>query len=102
MTTQELQNKKITLSTVKSFIRKSNELYVLVESSFSGMDDCVMQNNDQKWIPVSKENALGIEGAYIVGGSRDYFAFYQDGQMFGIEIFNSCGSSILATKKVAA
>ena len=41
MNKEQLKTKKITLSTLKSFINKSEVLYVEVSSSFNGMTDCV-------------------------------------------------------------
>lgn len=98
--------KKITLSTVKSFIRKnSNELLINVKSSFDGMQDCVASLNggfeyakadDREW---NKRNTLGVAGAWFVGSSRDYFSAYETETMTGIEVVNSCGKFILAINK---
>lgn len=98
MTAQELSNKKITMSTLKSFIKKSDELFVEELNHFSGMDDMVVesQRNLQK---VEKENAIGHKGVYCVGGSRNYFSFVENDSMFGIEVYNCCGCAILWTKK---
>ena len=113
-----LKNKKITMATVKSFVKNADKLYVENLSSFDGMVDCVMPCQNSTMKEVSKENALGHNGAYIVGSSRDYFEYqYKEiestseftftGVTFhcmqepikyvGIKIYNSCGSAILWT-----
>jgi hypothetical protein len=98
--------KKITLSTVKSFIRKNSEnLFINVNASFDGMQDCVTSVNggftiakadDREW---NKRNTLGVSGAWFVGSSRDYFSAYETESMTGIEVWNCCGKFILAINK---
>jgi hypothetical protein len=41
MKATELKSKKITLATLKAFIKNSNELFVEEKSNFNGMIDCV-------------------------------------------------------------
>lgn len=97
--------KKITLATLKSFAKRNKEnLFSKEESSFSGMSDMVEQLPGAKFSKVEiKEPGnywkLGIEGIYLVGSSRDYFTLYEDAIYIGIEVYNSCGNSILVTKK---
>ena len=98
--------KKITLSTVKKFIRdNANNLYANCTSSFDGMTDCVESRAsefvkvDQAKINMNQEHDLGIERLWFVRGSRDYFNQYEDGNFTGIQISNSCGCSIIATPK---
>lgn len=98
MNANELKTKKITMATLKSFIRKSNELFVEVKSKFDGMCDGV-RNVERNFRQVSKENAIGYNGAYCVGSSNDYFTFVENENYFGIEVYNCCGKSILWTKK---
>ena len=98
--------KKITLSTVKSFIRKnSDSLLINIESHFDGMQDCVALVNSgfkqatkdaREW---NQGNTLGIAGAWFVGSSRDYFKAFETETMQGIEVSNCCGSFILAIQK---
>ena len=97
MTTQELKGKKITMATLKSFIKKSKSLYVEIQSSFDGMTDCV-QSVKSNLREIKKEDAIGHGGVWCVGGSRNYFTFVEKGNMFGIEVYNCCGSGILWTK----
>jgi hypothetical protein len=99
-------HKKITLATFKSFVRKNAaSLFVNQKSSFDGMTDCIesrhggfnpaQQDDDQ----FSHKNTLGLRGLWLVGHSRDYFNPYEDERFIGIEVYNSCGKSIVAIAK---
>jgi len=98
-------DKKITLATVKSFIKK-NRAHLLIKksSSFDGMTDCVMPV-ESEFTPALQpdegrnfKETLGIHGAWFVFGSRDYFyPFEQDG-LVGYRVSNCCGSFTLAIK----
>jgi hypothetical protein len=94
---------KITKATVKSFIKKnSDNLFINVKSVFDGMiDGCVSFNGG--FIKVEKidghANEMGICGAWFVGQSRDYFREYEDNSFLGIEVYNSCGTFIIAVQK---
>jgi S-adenosylmethionine/arginine decarboxylase-like enzyme len=100
------ETKKITLATLKSFAKRNSEkLFVKECSSFDGMTDCVENCNDNSWKETSiidKTNyyKTGINGVYTVGDSRDYFSLYEDSEYIGIDVYNSCGNSILAVKKL--
>jgi len=94
---------KITLATVKKFIRESGDnLLIDVRSSFDGMTDCI-QLCGGKFVKATREeiraNTLGIKGAWFVGHSDDYFQPYEKENLKGIEVSNCCGSFILAVKK---
>jgi hypothetical protein len=97
--------KKITLATVKSFVRKNSErLFINVKSSFCGYTDCVERVNGDfakatKANPVNDSYTLGIAGAWFVGQSRDYFRPFENEKYTGVEVYNSCGSFILAVEK---
>ena len=102
--------KKITLSTVKSFIKKNREnLFINVKSSFDGMTDGVEQLHKgfikakaDKTISINSDyynRTQGIEGAWFVGGSRDYFTAFDKDNLTGYEISNSCGTFILSISK---
>jgi hypothetical protein len=95
---QKLKKQKITMATLKSFIKNNDNLFVQGISSFSGMTDMV-ERNKTELIPVSKENAIGHSGVYCVGQSRDYFKFKENEKYFGIEVYNCCGCGILWTTK---
>jgi hypothetical protein len=96
-----LKAKKITLATVKSFVKRhQNELLINVTSRFDGMTDMCESRHDG-FKPVKNtdrhvENTLGIEGAWFVGHNRDYFSPYSAHGYTGIEVSNSCGCFILA------
>ena len=99
-------SKKITLATVKSFIRKNEQnLYVKVSSSFDGMIDGISYNKNAAFAKVTlkKEDinikhTLGIDGAWFVGGSRNWFNMYELDGMICISVSNCCGSFTIAAK----
>jgi len=98
--------KKITLATIKSFIKKNEgKLFINVKSRFDGMTDGVESQHGGFVAAVQTEDhksyCLGIKGAWFVGQSRDYFTAYDNlaGDMTGFEVSNSCGRFILAVKK---
>lgn len=95
---------KITMNTVKSFVRKNAEnLHVLVKSKFDGMvDGCepTGQVAFSKALPSDRPNAarfdLGIHGLWFVGGGRDYLTAYEADGFRGIEVSNACGRFVIA------
>lgn len=94
---------KITKATFKSFIKKNREhLWVSRPSEFDGMQDCVV-SNDKAFFRAEEaghiENTLGIKGVWLVGSSRDYFTHYDQAGFVGIEVYNCCGTSIVAVRK---
>ena len=95
---------KITMTTLKSFIRKNDgKLFIRTKSSFDGMTDCVQQCEDRGWsaaLPTDLHNAhtLGIQGAWCVGGSRDYLSPVAEGPFIGFHVSNCCGSFDLAVR----
>jgi hypothetical protein len=97
--------KKITLATVKAFIRKNaDNLYVSTLSDFDGMVDCITDCADKGFhkaelTNIHCKNTLGIHGCWFVGGSRNYFCKFENEQFAGIEVSNCCGRFILATTK---
>lgn len=95
-----IATKKITLATLKSFAkRNADKLFVKEESSFNGMTDCVEQNRNPTWKAVTLENAIGMNGVYVVKSSRDWFSLYDGDEYIGIRVYNCCGSGTLAIKK---
>lgn len=100
---KSLSGAKITLSTLKKFVRENaGNIYVKVLSSFDGMTDCVERVEDDFKLMAIKEdngNNLGLSGVHLVGSSRDSFTAYNSTEFEGIEIYNSCGSCIVARKK---
>jgi hypothetical protein len=102
--------KKITLATLKSFIKKNQgKLFINVKSSFDGMIDGCASHYDG-FVKAEKDKTQsvnsdyhdrtqGIKGCWLVGGSRDYFKPYNDLRFEGIEVSNSCGHFIIAITK---
>lgn len=95
--------KKITLATIKSFIKrefKNGNLYIKQNSTFDGMVDCVIpvQSSFKKVIEIDFENkySLGIKGFWLVNQSHDYFTRWSDDNFIGYEVSNCCGISIIA------
>jgi len=98
---------KTTRSTIKSFIKRqleANNLYIKTKSSFDGMVDMVTEVQDD-WRKVesvdmkSKYN-FGINGLWLVGQSRDSFDEFTDDNFIGYEVYNCCGTSMVAMKKL--
>jgi len=96
--------KKITKTTIKSFIKNNlDNLYIKNNNSFDGMVDGVTECKNRAFKKAEKsekhnEHRLGIEGAWFVGSSRDYFSAYEYNGFKGYEISNCCGNFILATR----
>lgn len=98
--------KRVTLATIKSFINRelgNNNLYIKRLSDFDGMVDCVMPKNGEEFTKAEKlghdkesKYNNGVGGAWFVGQSRDYFRAYVDEKYVGYEVYNCCGSFILA------
>ena len=99
MTADILKSKKITMATLKSFIKNAKDLYVESVSSFDGMSDCVESVENRELRQISKDKAIGHSGVWMVGSSRDYFAFKETTTHYGIGVYNSCGCGVLWTKK---
>lgn len=100
---------KVTRATLKSFIKKNlGNLYIKVNSKFNGMVDCVMPLDDSEYrvakislndFVAPPANTLGIDGAWFVGGSRDYFTKIENESFEGYEVYNCVGSFELVVKK---
>ena len=105
--------KKITIATVKAFIRRNRaSLLVRVKSCFDGMDDCVRENSDSvfapavarewfchetgKYIACSQDNkdTLGIVGVWFCG--RDWCDQIETEEFFGYRVSNCCGTWFVA------
>jgi hypothetical protein len=97
--------KKVTLSTIKSFLKKNEgQILIKVDSKFDSMTDCVERVNDgftfaKKHNGVNSNYTLGLDGAWFVGSSRDYFKVYEDEKFQGFYIYNCCGSFTIAKLK---
>ena len=107
--------KKLTVASVKSFIRKNRE-YLLVEtkSHFDGMQDMVAEceggfceatarsyydRETGKEVEVSKDckNTLGIRGVWFCG--RDWVSRFETELVEGFEVSNCCGTWRVAKLK---
>lgn len=94
---------KTTKSTIKSFIaHNEGKLWINVKSSFDGMiDACSHYNDGFQKAQKDTGNALhtlGVNGAWFVNGSRDYFQAYEENGYSGYSVSNCCGHFILAIK----
>lgn len=95
---------KITKATFKSFIKKAGpNLLIKCKSSFDGMIDGISYNPSAAFHPAQKaehvhENNLGIQGVWLVSGSRDMFQEYNKDGIRGIEVWNCCGSFVVGVK----
>ena len=97
--------KKITMATLKSFLRKNKgKVYIQVKSTFNGMQDMVTPVDDNGF-QIGEEtikctsNTLGLQGIWIVGNSRDRINKYEDDIFNGFYIYNCCGSFSVAVRK---
>ncbi|AHK11367.1 hypothetical protein F132_20 [Flavobacterium sp. phage 1/32] len=105
ITNNKMETKKITLATFKSFIKKNKEVLLINQvSKFCGMSDMVEYSKEEAFTKVKEadgnlKNNLGIVGLWLVGSSRDYFTAYEDEKYTGIEVYNCCGSQIIAIAK---
>lgn len=78
---------KCTKATFKAFVRKyRSQLQIKVRSTFNGMTDGVEENKNAEFHPIvandreiTCEHTLGICGVWLVGGGRDWFEAWNDG-----------------------
>lgn len=102
MTTQ-----KVTLATIKAFIRKHRaELLIAYLSDFDAMVDGVRPTDNKAFRPAkapeegqNHANRLGIAGAWFVFGSRDYFTAFERDGVTGYHVYNCCGSFDIGIRK---
>lgn len=99
-----MKTKKITLATVKSFIRNNfDRMLINVKSEFDGMTDgCESRHLGFRKVEDTTEwmdHTHGIKQAWFVGDSRDYFTPYSTETLEGIEVSNCCSHFILAIEK---
>lgn len=100
-----MNDKKITLATLKAFIRKNaGELYIRNVSDFNGMTDGVeyATHPQARRVTVDSEcyqqaHTLGIRGVWVVGGSRDHITAHEKDGESGLHVYNCCGSFDLFT-----
>lgn len=100
------ETKRITLATVKSFMKKAMEtsgLFIHPKSSFNGMTDGIEQVEAKitkvTELNFDKKNDFGTGHLmWFVLGGRDYFQFVRRGPYYGIEVHNCCGSFLVLTE----
>ena len=97
--------KKITLATIKSFIRKNEgKLFIRCRSYFDGMTDGTSYHKNPQFIPVQKAEYydkynFGISGAWFVYSSNNFYSAIDEGDFVGYSIGNCCKDFDLAIKK---
>jgi hypothetical protein len=95
--------KRITLATIKSFIKKnSDNLYLKKINAFDGMCDGISDRGAHGFTqvavnPEGNKNRLGIEGAWFTS-SGNLFTEFDDGVFKGYDVYNCCGNFVIATK----
>lgn len=95
--------KRITMATVKSFIKKnSDKLFLKKINSYDGTIDGINDRASHGFTrvvynPNSHSNQLGIEGAWFTPG-RNLLTVYDDGTYKGYDVCNCCGHFIIAIK----
>ena len=97
-------SRKITLATFKSWIRKNPNFLIMCKSSFDGMIDGISYDSSAEFKPAESaafpcNNNLGFSGIWLVFGSRDSFEAYDNNGFVGIEVYNCCGSFVVAVKE---
>lgn len=97
--------KRITMATIKSFIKKNHgNLFLNIKSSFNGMVDGCDYHKGSQFEAVEhtesfSNNKLGVQGAWFVRDGGDLLRAYEDEQFIGFDVYNCCGSFIIAVKK---
>ena len=107
--------KKLTVATVKSFIRKNRDLLLIeTKSHFDGMQDMVTEceggfgpvvarsyydSETGREVEVSKDckSTLGIRGVWFCG--RDWVSRFETETVEGFEVSNCCGTWRVAKAK---
>lgn len=107
-----MKSKKMTLATVKAFIKSAvstKNLFLLNLSKFDSMDDGIRfewksLENKLESVDCSKFNkdnrtTMGIPGIWFVNGSANYVLPYEIETHCGFRVSNCCGSFVVASKK---
>lgn len=94
---------KITIATVKSFIKRNRaQLLVKVTSQFDGMQDMVVGIENAQFHPAmdnqipDSKRSLGICGVNFTASTRNYCTAFSDGTYEGFSVSNCCGSWLVA------
>lgn len=110
--------KKITIATVKAFIRKNREkLLIKVTSRFDSMVDGVRSTDKEQFtpaldaeyydretgemvkVPSEDRSTAGIHGVWFVCGGGDWCQAFETETHIGYEVSNCCGSWSVAVAK---
>lgn len=97
--------KRITLATIKSWMKKNEgRIYVQERSRFDGSIDAVSYHEAPEFNLAQPsynphKNNFNMRGVWFVFGGGDCYTPYDDGKFQGYEVYNCCGSFILATLK---
>lgn len=96
--------KKITIATVKSFIKMNPDfLFINIKSRFDGMTDGIEDSNGgfQKARKLDRfhNNTLGIAGVWFTPSTRNWCERYEDEFYQGFRVDNCCGCFIVAILK---
>jgi hypothetical protein len=110
--------KRITIATVKSFIRKNRErLLINVSSRFDGMQDMAVDtgmngfapiraetrfcHDTRQYVETSHDNAstMGISGVWFVGSGNNWCNAFETETHRGFTVDNCCGSWTVAVAK---
>jgi len=100
-----MTTKKITKTTLKSFVAKNRgNLLLLVSQRFDGMVDGVRGTGETVFTPVTATafdyaTTLGVDGLWLVGGSRNYFSAFENDEFVGFSVVNCCGKATLVVAK---
>ena len=108
--------KKITVATVKSFIKKNRTaLLVRTKTAFDGMQDGVRECDSNEFTPAQNrevwchdtsryvartidcKNSMGIIGVWFTG--RDRCSAFETETHRGFEVYNCCGNWMVAVAK---
>jgi hypothetical protein len=96
--------KKITIATVKSFIKKNKDILLInVKSRFDGQVDGVEDGKDGfKAIRISERfnsHTLGILGVWFTPSTRNWCQAYEDEFYTGFRVDNCVGCFVVAVPK---
>ena len=108
--------KKITVATVKSFIKKNRAaLLVRTKTAFDGMEDGVRECDNREYtpaqcreyycnetfkyvlVPLDNTHSMGIIGVWFTG--RDRCSAFETETHRGYEVYNCCGNWMVAVAK---
>lgn len=92
------KSKKITIATVKSFIRKNfNNLYIKIINEFDSMIDGTSYNYNSEFKKVSQN----IEYYFNLfsNSTKNYCEKFENNEFIGYEVGNCCYDFIIAIKK---